>query len=82
MSGFAAAYYAECTRKGLASRYTETATGLWQCKCGAAPFDTEGSLTHRCSAQTASAIVPAVEIPMVRIDTLIGTVVRLGDTEK
>ena len=80
MIGMAAAYYAERTRKGLASRYTETATGLWQCKCGAAPFDTEGSLTHRCDVQQVSVVSAA--IPLIRTDTLFGTVVRLGETEK
>lgn len=47
MSGMAAAYYEECTRKSLRRIYEETPTG-WKCKCGATFTTNMDASDHKC----------------------------------
>ena len=45
MSGMAAAYYAQCTKRDLSRRFERTATGDWHCKCGVT-LTTEQTIGH------------------------------------
>lgn len=79
MSKLTEIYYAECTERELSRRYKRTILDLWECPCGTT-FSTHDAPDHHCTKATPTIPVKTLPPPeLIRMDTLIGTTVSIGE---